>query len=177
MTLGVNHLGHALLARLLEDRLRASAPSRIVFVASEAHRRAKGGLDFDDLMMAKGKFQPMLAYSRSKLANILFTYELGRRLDGTGVSANTVHPGAVATNWGDTGSVLLRLGLRLGRPFLLKPAQGADTPLYLATSPEVEGVSGKYFVKRRETPSPQLSYDEDVARKLWDVSAQITGLN
>jgi NAD(P)-dependent dehydrogenase (short-subunit alcohol dehydrogenase family) len=174
MTFAVNHLAYFLLTNLVLDALKAGAPSRIVNVASDA--AGSGTMDFGDLQFEHG-YSASRAYSRSKLANILFTYELARRIDGTGVTANVVHPGAVATRWGDTGSGLLRLVLRLGRPFLLKPAQGADTPLYLATAPEVEGVSEKFFVKRREKRSPRLSYDEDVARQLWDISAQMTGLS
>jgi NAD(P)-dependent dehydrogenase (short-subunit alcohol dehydrogenase family) len=172
-TFAVNHLAYFQLTNLLLDILKASAPARIVSVASDAARSGK--IDFRDLQFERG-YAAGRAYSRSKLANILFTHELARRLAGTGVTANVVHPGTVATRWGDTGTPLFRLAMRGARPFLSTPAKGADTALYLATSPKVEGVSGKYFVKRGERPSPPLSYDKDVARKLWDVSAELTGL-
>jgi NAD(P)-dependent dehydrogenase (short-subunit alcohol dehydrogenase family) len=169
-TFAVNHLGYFLLTELLLDGLKASAPSRIVNVASDA---ARGGhVDFDDLQ-GEGRYSAWRAYSQSKLANILFTFELARRLQGTGVTVNAVHPGSVATNFGRSGGRLFSLGIRLVAPFMRSPEKGAETVVYLASSP-LEGVTGKYFVDCTERQAPKEAYDELVARRLWDVSAQLT---
>ncbi len=170
-TFAVNHIGYFLLSRLLEPKLCASAPARIVNIASGAHRGAT--IRFDDLVGARA-YDGWRAYAQSKLANIVFTYELARRLAGTGVTANCLHPGAVATNFGNAGPALIRLAVRIGRPFLKSPARGAATAIYLASSPEVEGVSGKYFVNRREARSSDESYDPEVAARLWKVSEELT---
>jgi retinol dehydrogenase-14 len=170
-TFAVNHLAYFLLARLLEPALAASAPARIVNVASRAHR--SGTLRFDDLMGARA-YDPMQAYAQSKLANIVFTYELARRLRGTGVTANCLHPGVVATNFGNAGPALIRLGVRLGRPFLRSPARGARTSVFLASSPAVEGVTGQYFVDERARRSSDESYAPTVAARLWRVSEELT---
>ena len=170
-TLAVNHLAYFLLARLLEPTLVASAPARIVNVASRAHE--SGTLRFDDLMGARA-YDGWKAYAHSKLANVVFTYELARRLEGTGVTANCLHPGVVGTNIGNAGPSLIRFGIRLVRPFLLSPAKGAATSIYLASSPEVEGVSGKYFVDGREQRSSDESYDLAGAARLWKVSEELT---
>jgi NAD(P)-dependent dehydrogenase (short-subunit alcohol dehydrogenase family) len=170
-TFAVNHLAYFLLARLLQPTLVASAPARIVNVASRAHE--SGTLRFDDLMGAR-TYGGRKAYAQSKLANVVFTYELARRLAGTGVTANCLHPGVVGTNFGSAGPALIRFGIRLARPFLLSSAQGAATSIYLAKSPEVEGVSGKYFVDRRERRSSEESYDAEVAARLWTVSEELT---
>ena len=170
-TFAVNHLAYFLLTHLLEPKLVASAPSRVVNVASNAHRW--GTLRFDDLMGAKA-YDGWKAYAQSKLANIVFTYELARRLEGTGVTANCLHPGFVATGFANAGPVTIRFLSRLGRRFLSSPAKGAVTSIYLASSPEVEGVSGKYFVGRRESRSSKASYDEAVAGRLWQVSEELT---
>jgi NAD(P)-dependent dehydrogenase (short-subunit alcohol dehydrogenase family) len=167
-TLVVNHLAPFLLTQRLLERLQASAPARIVNVASGAHIYAT--LDFDDLGFRRGYFG-MRAYARSKLANILFTYELARRLQGSGVTVNAVHPGQVATDiWRTNFPVVGPLIKGFVRLTGLTPEQGADTVIYLAASPEVEGVSGKYFVRRKPVRSSLLSYDEDAARRLWQVS-------
>jgi NAD(P)-dependent dehydrogenase (short-subunit alcohol dehydrogenase family) len=170
-TLVVNHLAPYLLTRRLLDLLRLSAPARIVNVSSGSHVYAT--LDFDDLGFRRGYFG-MRAYARSKLANILFTYELARRLQGSGVTANAVHPGQVATDIWRTNfpliGPLIQGAIRLTG---LTPEQGADTLIYLAASPEVEGVSGKYFVRRKAVRSSPLSYDEAVARRLWQVSEEL----
>ena len=166
----VNHLGHFLLTRLLQERLVESAPARVVVVASSSHRQA-GGLDFDDLQSERN-FVGLRAYARSKLANILFARELSRRLDGTGVTVNALHPGTVRTGWGADGDAgrLLTLGLTLARWWFLSPEQGADTVVYLAASPAVEGKSGGYYVKRRlQQPAP-AARDDQTARRLWEVS-------
>ena len=174
MTFGVNHLGHFLLTALLRDRLVASAPSRVVTVASDAHRFARGGLPFDDLMATK-RYRPFLTYSRSKLANILFTSELARRLDGTGVTANVLHPGFVASNFareGDTGA-LGNIAMVAGRPFAVSPAKGAETSVFLASSPMVDGVTGQYFVKCALAKTSAAGADADAAQRLWAVSEQL----
>ena len=170
-TFAVNHIGYFLLTRLLEPKLLAGAPARVVNVASRAHQ--SGTLRFDDLMGAKG-YDGWSAYVQSKLANIVFTYELARRLASSGVTANCLHPGVIASNFGNAGPLMIRLGVRLGRPFMKGPARGADTSIYLASSPEVEGVSGKYFVNRRQARSNDESYDATVATRLWKVSEELT---
>ncbi len=178
MTFALNHLGCFLLTNLLLDVLKASAPARIINVSSHGH--AKGRMDFDDLQLQQS-YGGMQAYRQSKLANVLFTYELARRLEGTGVIANAVNPGLVATRFGfnNLGFIpdrfidpLIRLYGLLGTT----AEQGAQTSIYLATSPEVEGISGKYFEKRKAVPSSQASYDEQAARRLWKISAEMAGL-
>jgi NAD(P)-dependent dehydrogenase (short-subunit alcohol dehydrogenase family) len=170
-TFALNHLGYFLLTDLLLDVLKASAPARIVSVASEAQRM--GHLDFDDLQ-AERSYGALRAYGQSKLANIVFTYELARRLEGTGVTANVLHPGAVASNFGETARGPLRLLVKMLRPFMLSSERGADTAIWLASSPEVEGVSGKYFTKRKAISSSMESYDPEVARLLWEASERLT---
>jgi retinol dehydrogenase-14 len=172
-TFAVNHLAYFLLTRLLEPVLVAGAPSRVVNVASRAH--LSGTLRFDDLMGSRG-YDGWQAYAQSKLANVVFTYELARRLAGTGVTANCLHPGVVGTNIGHAGPSWIRFGIKLVRPFLLSPARGAATSIHLASSPEVQGVTGKYFVGRREERTSDESYDRAVAARLWKVSEELTGL-
>jgi retinol dehydrogenase-14 len=172
-TFAVNHLAYFLLTRLLEPLLVAGAPSRVVNVASRAH--LSGTLRFDDLTGSSG-YDGWQAYAQSKLANVVFTYELARRLAGTGVTANCLHPGVVGTNIGHAGPPWIRFGIKLARPFLLSPARGAAASIYLASSPEVEGVTGKYFVGRREERTSDESYDREVAARLWKVSEELTGL-
>jgi NAD(P)-dependent dehydrogenase (short-subunit alcohol dehydrogenase family) len=173
-TFAVNHLGPFLLTQLLYDRLVSSAPSRIVNVASIAHKSARSGLDFDDLQ-AGNVYKLSRVYARSKLANIYFTTELARRLAGTGVTANSLHPGTVKTGWGRDGDTngLLALGIRIGSPFFKTPEKGALTSVYLASAPEVQGVTGKYFVKCREQTPSKAARDEDAARRLWQVSEEL----
>ncbi len=168
----VNHLSYFMLTLLLLARLKQSAQARIVNVASEAHR--SGTIDFDDLEGARS-YRPMHIYGRSKLANILFTYELARRLEGTGVIVNCLHPGGVATGLGLNNGAIARLLARLIHPFLRTPEEGARTQVYLASSPEVEGVSGAYFVDCKPAKSSPESYDASVARRLWETSARMTG--
>jgi NAD(P)-dependent dehydrogenase (short-subunit alcohol dehydrogenase family) len=170
----VNHLAPFLLTNLLLGVLKASAPARIVTVASDMHRGAT--IDFDDLQSAES-YRPLQVYSRTKLANILFTYELARRLEGTEVTANCLHPGVVSTK-------LLADGMGIPRPLKSTtkligsgPTKGAKTSIYLATSPEVEGVSGKYFVRQKPVESSKTSYDENLAGRLWKRSAELTGLS
>lgn len=175
MTFALNHLAYFALTSFLLDTLRASAPARVVNVASDAHRMARPGLDFDDLQGRK-RYSGMQAYARSKLANILFTTELARRLAGTGVTANSLHPGFVATNFGQ-GNGWVSTVIKLTAPvFGLRAAEGAKTGVYLAASPEVEGVTGKYFVKCRPAEPAPPGRDEQAARRLWQVSEEMIGL-
>ncbi|MGO9342345.1 MAG: SDR family oxidoreductase [Acidimicrobiales bacterium] len=173
-TFAVNHLGPFLLTALLHDRVVSSAPSRIVNVASSAHASARGGLDFDDLQAANG-YKLSKVYARSKLANIYFTTELARRLAGTKVTANCLHPGTVRTGWGRDGDThgLLTLGIKVSAPFFLSPEKGARTSVYLASSREVEGVTGKYFVKCRERTPSKAARDGDAAKRLWQMSEEL----
>jgi NAD(P)-dependent dehydrogenase (short-subunit alcohol dehydrogenase family) len=173
-TFATNHLAYFLLTNLLLDRIRASAPARIVNVSSRAHIQAHG-IPFDDLQ-AGHHYNGWRRYAESKLANILFTRELARRLEGTGVTVNALHPGVVATGFGRGGSFWLRLGLTLAWPFLLSPTQGASTVIYLAAASEVQGVTGKYFARCAEAAPSPVAQDDALARRLWQVSAQQTGL-
>ncbi len=174
LTFAVNHLAYFLLTNLLLDLLRASAPARIVNVTSGA--QAIGDVHFDDLQFER-RYRGQPAYNQSKLANVLFTYELARRLDGSGVTVNCVHPGVVRTNFGrDDPGPVLRLMTPLVRPLMRTPEQGADTSVWLASSPEVEGVTGRYFASRRARQSSKRSYDPELARRLWRVSEELTGL-
>ena len=172
-TFALDHLSPFLLTNLLLSLLIASSPSRVVTVSSSAHRF--GRIHFDDLMLEKG-YTAFKAYSQAKLANVLFTYELARRLRGTGVTANCLDPGPVRTRFGNETSGLLHIGLVAVRPFELSPNRGARTSIYLASSPEVEGVTGRYFVRRRPHRSFPVTYDEGAAKRLWDVSTKLTGL-
>ena len=176
-TLALNHLAYFLLTNLLLDVLKESAPARIVNVSSVAHERAE--IDFEDLQYRRG-YRPFKAYARSKLANLLFTYELDRRLAGTGVTVNAVHPGLVRTDLGAKNGWLSRLGNALVhlryRRFSVSPDEGARTIVFLAASPQVEGVTGRYFVDLQSVPSSERSYDLDAGRKLWKTSTRMTGL-
>ena len=173
MTFALNHLGYFLLTHLLLGTLTASAPARIVNVSSNAHQGAQ--MHFADLQ-GQRRYSGWRAYCQSKLANLLFTYELARRLDGSGVTANAVHPGFVATGFGRNNRGLFGLCMRVAQLTALSPEQGAETLIYLATSPEVEGMSGKYFVKQRPVESSRASYDQEAAQRLWQLSAELTGL-
>ncbi len=169
-TFAINHLGPFLLTSLLLDLLKASAPSRIVNVSSDAHNGAK--VDFEDLQGEK-EFSGWHAYGQSKLAMILFTHELAKKLDGTGVTVNSAHPGVVRTNFANNNG-LVTFGFRLMRPFFISPKSAAKRILYVATSPDLEGVTGKYFTKMHEAKSSQESYDDDSAKRLWQISEQLT---
>lgn len=173
-TFAVNHLAPFLLTNLLLDRLRSSAPARVVTVSSGA--QAMGRIDFDDLQGVRS-YSGQRAYNQSKLANVLFTYELARRLEGSGVTANVLHPGVVRTAFAqeDSGG-WMRLMLPVVRPFMKTPERGAETSIYLASSPEVDGVSGRYFANSRPKASSRASYDTAAARRLWEVSAGLVGL-
>ena len=170
-TFAINHLGPFLLTELLMERLVSSAPARIVNVTSDAHKSARRGLDFDDLQSTRA-YKGMQVYGRSKLANILFTTELARRQSGTGVTANCCHPGVVATGFardGDTSGVLA-FGIKLIKPFVLTPEKGARTSVYLASSPDVADVSGRYFVKCKEAEPTAAARDPEAAARLWAAS-------
>ena len=170
MHFAVNHLAYFLLTDLLLGALKASPAGRIVSVSSGLHKRGK--IDFDDLQSEK-KYKGMLAYANSKLANVLFSYELARRLKGSAVTANCLHPGLIGTDLFREGfSAPLRW---FSKRFFIGLENGAATSIYLASSPEVEGKSGKYFVKKQEHQSSPDSYDEALAKRLWDVSAQLAG--
>jgi NAD(P)-dependent dehydrogenase (short-subunit alcohol dehydrogenase family) len=169
----VNHLSYFMLTLLLLDRIKQSAPARIVNVASGAHSR--GTIDFDDLG-GERRYRSMRIYGQSKLANILFTYELARRLEGSGVTANCAHPGAVATGLGANNGALAKLLLPLIGLFMRSPENGAATQIYLASSTGVAGISGQYFVDCKPAKSSAESYDTAVARRLWEVSARMTGV-
>lgn len=172
-TFAVNHLGYFLLTRLLTDLLVRSAPARVVTVASEAHRN--GTLDFADLGSERG-YTLLRAYARSKLANILFAADLARRLEGTGVTSNSLHPGVVATNiWSGAPGWARPLLQVLFRPFMLTAEKGAATIVQLAASPELEGVTGRYFVRGRPVAPSPLAQDQALARRLWEVSTSLTG--
>ena len=176
-TFATNHLGPFLLTNLVLDRLRASAPARVVNVASTAHNSARKGIPFDDLQ-SEGRYRGMRVYGQSKLANILFTNELARRLEGTGVTANSLHPGTVRTGYGADGDArgLLAVGLKVSGPFFLSPAKGARTSVYLASSAEVDGVSGQYFVKCKPRTPRSWARDPEAAQRLWRVSEELVGL-
>lgn len=172
-TLAVNHLTPFLLTNLLIDKLKASAPSRIITTSSTAHKA--GHIDFGDIQFEKRRYSGISMYSQSKLANILFTRELARRLAGTQVTATCFHPGAVRTNLVQGGSIY-GLVWKAAGPFFVSAEKGADTAIYLASSDDVAGVTGGYFVKRRQERPSDASYDEQVAKKLWNLSEEFTGL-
>ena len=174
-TFGVNHVAPFLLTDLLLQRLKESAPSRIVVVASAAHHGQT--LDFDDLQNARG-YKAMRVYGRSKLANVMFTYALARRLEGSGVTANCLHPGFVATSLGSGNRIPVKPFMWLfrltGRAISVE--EGADTPVYLASSPDVEGVNGRYFDKRAEKMTSPQSYNTDDQERLWEITRKLAGL-
>jgi len=172
MTLALNVLGYFLLTQLLLETLKASAPARIVNVSSRSHARAR--INFEDLQFRSG-YEGLPVYAHSKLAIVLFTYELARRLEGSGVTANALHPGVVATNFGRQQGGRTGMLIKLFRFAFLSPEAGAQTNLYLASSPEVAGVSGKYFVKCKAAPSAPASYDAATAQRLWEACLALTG--
>lgn len=173
MTFALNHLGYFLLTNLLIDALQASAPSRIINVSALLHKWAK--INFDDLQNRE-MYIGVRAYPQSKLCNLYFTYELARRMEGTGVTANALHPGVVATNLGVNDNRFGRVMRRLINFALINPEEGAQTIIYLAASPDAQTVTGKYFVKQKAVSSSQASYNQAVASRLWCVSAELTGL-
>jgi retinol dehydrogenase-14 len=173
-TFALNHLAPFLLTSLLLDRLRQSAPARVVTVASNAH--AMGRIDFDDLQ-GERSYSGARAYNQSKLANVLFTYELARRLHATSVTANALHPGVVSTSFGagDPGAAQ-RFLVPLMRPFMKTPARGAATSVHLASAPELRQVTGRYFADSRPKRSSDRSHDRTTTQRLWQVSAGLVGL-
>jgi NAD(P)-dependent dehydrogenase (short-subunit alcohol dehydrogenase family) len=171
MTFALNHLAYFLLTNQLLDLLKASAPARIINVSSGSHRGAE--IDFNDLGMENG-YGVMKAYGRSKLANLLFTYELDRRLEDSGVTVNAMHPGFVATDIGKNNGLLARLVISLLHLTARSPREGAETAIYLASSPEVEGISGKYFKDCETVRSSPASLNQADARRLWEISAEMT---
>jgi retinol dehydrogenase 12 len=171
-TWALNHLAYFLLTHELLDLLKAGAPARIVSVASTMH--TGGVIDFDNLQ-GETSYGGVSAYSRSKLANVLFTYALARRLEGTGVTANCLHPGGVATGFGHNRPGIIDLVLRLAKPFLLTAERGAATSIYLASSPEIEGVTGTYFARCKPARSSTASHDHALQERLWSLSLQQVG--
>jgi retinol dehydrogenase 14 len=173
-TFALNHLAPFLLTNLLLERLTASAPARIVTVSSGAH--ARGRIDFDDLQ-GERNYSGQRAYSQSKLANVMFTYALARRLEGTGVTATVAHPGVVRTSFGaEDQAAYFAVMTRVARLFMKTPAQGAVTLIYLASSPLVEGVTGRYYANRKPKTSSKASYDTTAAARLWQASANLAGM-
>jgi retinol dehydrogenase 14 len=173
-TFAVNHLAAFLLTNLLLGRLKASAPARVVTVSSNA--QSLGKIDFEDLQ-GERNYSEQRAYPQSKLASVMFTYELARRLEGTGVTATVLHPGVVSTRFGsEDPSLIFKVLVPFYRPFMKTPQQGAATSIYLASSPDVEGVTGRYFANRKPQTSNKASYDHDAATRLWQVSAALVGL-
>jgi NAD(P)-dependent dehydrogenase (short-subunit alcohol dehydrogenase family) len=172
-TFGVNHLGHFLLTSLLLDRIVATPEARIVVVASDAHRFPPGGLNFDDLQSTRRySLLGYAPYGRSKLANILFTRELARRLEGSGVTANAVHPGFVASNFG-RDDPLGRIGMTLGRPFAINAEKGSQTSVFLASDSSVAGITGEYWYKCAMRKPSAAARDDDAARRLWTISEEL----
>jgi len=173
MTFALNHLASFLLTNLLLDTLKASAPARIINVSSKAH--TSGKIEFDNLQ-GERNFSPRV-YDNSKLANILFTMELARRLEGTGVTVNALHPGFVATGFAKNNGKVIAALVSIFSPLVARsPAKGAETSIYLASSPRVEGITGKYFYDSHVIPAAPQATDMVVARKLWDVSAEMVHL-
>ncbi|HWC37900.1 MAG TPA: SDR family oxidoreductase [Acidimicrobiales bacterium] len=176
MQFQVNHLGHFLLTHLLLDRLRQSAPARVVVVSSASHTQARRGLDFDDLQWERRPYRGMTVYGATKLMNLYFTFELARRLKGSGITANALHPGFVGTEFGHGGDTRwLTLGIRIARPFARSPGKGAQTAVWLGASPDVEGETGKYFFDCREKEPSTATRDVGAARRLWEISQSLVG--
>ncbi len=171
VTFAVNHLAYFLLTNLLLYRLKSSAPARVINVSSEAHRRVQ--LDFDNLQGEKS-FAGFKAYSITKLCNVLFTYELSSKLQGTGITANAMHPGFLSTGIFREAPGFLKFLVKVTAG---KPEKGAQAILHLATAPELEKVTGKYFKGMKETPSSRISYHRAAAERLWKISAELTGLS
>lgn len=170
MTFALNHLNYFHLTNLLLDVLKASAPARIINVASDAHRGQV--IDFDNLQGEKS-YSGWTAYGRSKLMNVLFTYELARRLEGKGVTVNAMHPGFVASGFGKNNGALMSLVMKLISPIARTTEEGASTGIYLASSMEVENVSGKYFVDKQAADSDPVSYNQETAGRLWEISLEM----
>jgi retinol dehydrogenase 12 len=171
MTWALNHLNYFLLTHLLLDALKASPSGRVVNVSSEAHRRS--AIRFDDVQFKTG-YSGFSVYGHSKLANVMFTYELARRLEGTSVTANALHPGFVATGFGLNNGGFMKVAMQVIQKLVARtPERGAETSIYLASSPEVQGVTGKYFDDKRVVDSNKASYDRDAATRLWKLSEEM----
>jgi NAD(P)-dependent dehydrogenase (short-subunit alcohol dehydrogenase family) len=170
-TFALNHLSYFLLTNLVLDRMPSGG--RIVNVSSEAHRPAK--VDFDNLQLER-RYTAFGAYCLSKLMNLLFTFELARRVQARGITVNAAHPGPVASNFGRSNRGVFGFLFALAAPFMLTPEKGARTQIWLASSPEVEGVTGKYFAKCREKKPAPRALDEETQHRLWDVTAKLVGL-
>ncbi len=175
LTWALNHLAPFLLTDLLLDALVGSAPARVVTVSSDAARQ--GVIDLGDLQGAGRRFRPMAVYGDTKLANILFTFELARRLRGTGVTATCLHPGFVRTRWGNGLSPAFRAGIRVAHVVARTPEKGAETVVYLAASPEAESHDGLFFHDLRPVTAPPAAYDEHLAADLWQESGRLTGIS
>jgi NAD(P)-dependent dehydrogenase (short-subunit alcohol dehydrogenase family) len=173
LTFATNHMSYFVLTNCLRERLLASAPARVINTSSDAHRRAT--IDFSDLQSAR-RYRGFPVYGRSKLLNILFTRELARRWAGSGVTANCLHPGFVDTRFGDESGGLFSYFIRAAKKLAITPEKGAETIVYLASSPEVENVSGQYFYKSRPAMPTKQAQDDDAARRLWDESARLAAL-
>ncbi|MFQ5831378.1 MAG: SDR family oxidoreductase [Candidatus Thorarchaeota archaeon] len=173
-TFAVNYIGPFLLTYELLPVLKVSVPSRVINLTSGMHFRAK--VDFDNLQRER-RYRGMSAYGDAKLMVAMHTYELARRLEGTGVSVNVVHPGFVATNMGSSmGGLWNKIMFKMVRPLQISPKEGAETSVYVASSPELEGVTGKYFARKQEQRSSEASYDEEAQKRLWHVTEQLLGL-
>jgi NAD(P)-dependent dehydrogenase (short-subunit alcohol dehydrogenase family) len=175
----VNHLSHFLLTALLHEQLLAAPAARVVNVSSTGHTFARDGLDFDDLDWERRRYRGFLVYCATKLANVLFTRELARRVENTKITSNAVHPGFVGSNFGREGDMgfLIGLGMLISRPLAISSAKGARTSVYLASSPDVSGITGQYFYRCKVVKPSNAALDDAAAAKLWDVSAQMTGLS
>ncbi len=173
-TFATNHLGHFLLTNLLLDILKTSAPSRIINLTSSAHFGTE--INFEDLKGEK-KYSGYHAYSQSKLPNILFTHQLAKQIEGAGVTVNSLHPGVVRTGFGKDQRGLMSVLVTIGRPLMISPERAAEAVIYLATSPDMEAVTGKFFSRGKESKSSTQSYDEKSAERLWKLSAELTKLD
>jgi NAD(P)-dependent dehydrogenase (short-subunit alcohol dehydrogenase family) len=173
LTFATNHMAYFVLTHGLRERLRAAAPARVVNVASHAHKGER--LDFDDLQSARS-YRGLHVYGRSKLCNILFTRELARRWAGTGVTANSLHPGFVATRFGDRSGGLLSFAVRAAKIFAISPEKGAETIVYLASSNEVAGSNGLYFFRSKPSTPTKEAQDDESARRLWQESERLAAI-
>jgi NAD(P)-dependent dehydrogenase (short-subunit alcohol dehydrogenase family) len=174
-TFALNHLAAFLISYELRDVLAAAAPARIVTVSSFGHNFA-GKVDWEDLPYRERGYAEGLVYGASKLCNIWFAKEAARRLAAHGITSNALHPGAVASNFGASGSALFRVGLTIARPFLISAAKGARTPTYLASSPEVDGITGEYFVRCKRAKPSKIARDPASAMRLWQLSERLSGV-